>query len=77
MNKSYYVISVATVYLVLYTLLAILDNTEWVVILMFSLSPIVVIYMVYKVLRDEFTQDKKFSEGYWYGDLDRVAQPEK
>lgn len=70
MEKIKWPILLATVYLVVYTATAQLDAAIRWTILLFSLSPIPVIWMVWRVLRDgtpsNFTFTERFYEDYHY-----------
>jgi len=63
-------IFVATLYLLIYMISAELDTTTRFTLFLFSLSPIPVIWMVYKVLRDgqpsPYTFKERFYEDYAY-----------
>lgn len=63
-------IFIATLYLVLYVIIAELDATTRITLMLFSLSPIPVLWMVYKVLRDgepsTYTFTERFYEDYAY-----------
>jgi hypothetical protein len=70
---SRYSVLIATVYLLVYTFLPFSPLSKGLFILMFSLSPLVVIYMVYNVLKfgkspsqtfdDQFYTDADFKPG--------------
>jgi hypothetical protein len=59
----------ATVYLFVYSYLAFTETWVWLVIWMFVLSPMVVIWMVYKVLKNGIPSTRTFDE-YFYDDVD-------
>lgn len=69
MNKSVIAAIVATLYLVFYTLIphAFIDLLP-LFFLLFALSPLLVLWLVYTVLTDKNESTKTFSEGYWYAD---------
>lgn len=72
MNKSVIAAIAATLYLVFYTLIphTLIDLLP-LFYLMFALSPLLVLWLVYTVLTDKNDNPKTFSDGYWYADQDR------
>lgn len=61
---------ITTLYLIIYVVSAELDTTTRFTLFLFSLSPVPVIWMVYKVLRDgqpsPYTFSERFYEDYAY-----------
>lgn len=78
MEKIRIPLLVATFYLLVYTLFAALPIHLAIPLALFSLSPLVVIWMVYRVLKDgeasELTFDEAFYEDHAYR---RVPQKEQ
>lgn len=73
MKDVYNIITFATAYLVLYVTGAQLGVLPaWVLVLLFLGSPVLVIYMVIRILKDDYSPDGTFDEGYWYEDKDRI-----
>jgi hypothetical protein len=62
-------ISFVTIFLVVYTILAYTSGYGSAVMLMFVLSPFLVIWMVYRVLRDGKPSGRAFND-YFYDDVD-------
>jgi hypothetical protein len=66
-NKELFPVYVATAYLFLYTLLAVLNIQVPLVFLLFSFSPIIVIWMVYKVLTADVGPIRELEENEHWG----------
>jgi hypothetical protein len=70
MKKTTAVISFATLYLVIFQLAPFIRMSDKIIIAMFILSPFIVVYMVYTVLKDgkpsQNTFDEKFYEDHDY-----------
>ena len=69
-------VSFVTLYLVIYALLATFTSFERGVMLMFLLSPILVLWMVYTVLKYGKPSNKRFDE-HFYEDYDCKKIPDK
>jgi ABC-type sulfate transport system permease subunit len=61
-------IGIATTYLIIYTLLCATDTAIPLIMLMFSLSPLVVIGMVYAVIRHGKPSNHTFEERFYEDD---------
>jgi len=70
-DKSIPVVLAVTFYLICYILLLLSDETFHIAILLFALSPIVIIWMVFTVLKQEYKGTKTFKE-YFYEDVDEA-----
>jgi Flp pilus assembly protein TadB len=68
MKGSWFPIVLVTAFLLVYVLLA-YYSLEYIVAAMFILSPFLVIWMVYRVLRNGKPSGRTFSE-YFYDDVD-------
>jgi len=68
-DKSIPIILAATFYLVCYVFFLASNATLHIAVLMFSLSPLVIIWMVVNVLKQENKNRKTFDE-YFYEDVD-------
>jgi membrane protein implicated in regulation of membrane protease activity len=70
MEKIKTPILLATLYLLIYTLVSFIPGLPALAVLLFSLSPIVVIWMVYRVLKDgepsQYTFEEVFYEDHPY-----------
>jgi hypothetical protein len=64
----------ATAYLFVYSYLAFANMLEWLVMWMFCLSPVVVLWLVYKVLTKGKASSRTF-EQYFYEDRDLKPLP--
>lgn len=58
-------IAFATIYLIIFTLLAQKESSLQILFLMFSLSPLIVIWMVYVVLKYGKPSGKELNEKEW------------
>lgn len=76
MRSVWFPISFASFYLVVYTILAYLSVLRDVVVIMFVLSPFLVVWMVYRVLKDGKPSERSFSE-YFYDDIDYKRIPDE
>lgn len=76
MQKIKFPLFVTTLYLVIFTILSLLNISIYVMITLFVLSQILVIWMVIRVLKDGQPSDKEFSEGHWYEDSNYRARVE-
>ncbi|SDH16080.1 hypothetical protein [Chitinophaga filiformis] len=70
-NSTFSVITV-TVYLLLYCILLQIEYTQWLAVYMFLLSPVLVIWMVYTVLKYGVYKGRKLAEDEEYGYQDRL-----
>lgn len=71
MDKIKFPVITASLFLLVYTMGSVMGMPYPLVAGMFSISPIVVIWMVYRVLKDADPSQKTFSN-YWYEDNDIV-----
>ncbi|TAF68117.1 MAG: hypothetical protein EAZ55_00785 [Cytophagales bacterium] len=46
-------------------------------LLMFSLSPIVLVWLAVRILKDGEASTKTFSDGFWYDDMPRQTEAQK
>jgi hypothetical protein len=76
MKSVWFPISFVSCYLVLYTLMAYLSVFRDVVIMMFVLSPFLVIWMVYRVLKDGKPSGRTFAE-HFYDDAEFKRIPDE
>jgi len=70
-NSTFSVITV-TVYLLLYCILLQIEYTQWLAVYMFLLSPVLVIWMVYTVLKYGVYKGRELAEDEEYGYQDRL-----
>ena len=69
MKKINWIILVTTAYVIIYTILASFSFVpEQLIIGMFAFSPLLVIYMAYKILKDGEIPEGTWEEGFWYED---------
>ena len=61
-----------TLFLFLYALMPTIDVSYDIMYLFFMIGNGLVIYMVYVVLKYGIASRKKFDEGHWYDDLEKV-----
>jgi len=70
MKRPAVIIFLATLYLLFFHASPILDVPNWAIIALFILSPIVVIYMVYVILKygkpSKYTFEERFNEDHGY-----------
>jgi len=65
-------IFVTTLYLFVYTLTPHLNLSSQVTVTMFLFSPFLMAWMVLSILIKGEPSTKKFSDGHWYEDVDKV-----
>ncbi|WP_299452630.1 hypothetical protein [uncultured Microscilla sp.] len=65
-------IIVTTVYLLIYTFTPHLSISAKVIIALFVFSPFLMIWMVLSILIKGEPSKKKFSDGHWYEDVNKV-----
>lgn len=65
-------IIVTSLYLLIYTLTPHLQVSYKIIITMFLFSPFLMIWMVLNILIKGEPSQKKFSDGHWYEDVDKV-----
>jgi hypothetical protein len=68
-DKSIPIVLAASFYLLCYILLLSSDATVHIAVLMFSLSPLVIVWMVISVLKQE-NKNKKTFDNFFYEDVD-------
>ncbi|SHN36941.1 hypothetical protein [Chitinophaga sp. CF418] len=69
-NSTFSVIAV-TAYLLSYCILLQIEQTQWLAVRMFLISPLLVIWMVYTVLKYGVYTGRELAEGEEYGYQDR------
>ena len=69
MKGSWFPITIASLYLLLYVILLCSGFGLRYALLMFSLSPLIIIWMVVRILKSPATSSKTFDE-YFYEDID-------
>lgn len=74
MSKELFPVFVATLYLLVYTLLAVFNIQIPLVFLLFSFSPVIVIWMVYKVLTADVGPIRELEENEHWGYQDRPKE---
>jgi hypothetical protein len=73
MEKINNIILFTTCYLVFYIVGAELDVLpDLFILLLFIGSPIVVLYMAFKILKDGQVPEGSFDDGFWYEDRPRI-----
>lgn len=77
MKRHLFAVLISTIYLLIFTFLTQMGNDSLVslIFLMFVFSPVVVVWMVMRILKDERPAQRTFDE-YWYcdSDLKRTAE---
>ncbi|MEL7001821.1 MAG: hypothetical protein AAFN93_03700 [Bacteroidota bacterium] len=71
MKPVKHIVIAVTVYLFLYTLSPVLDLAYALMFLLFIIGNILLFYMVYAVLKHGEAPKEKWSDGYWYSDVDK------
>lgn len=66
-------ITVATIYLVVYLLALNLTGMSDLTFILFSFSPLPVILMVYKILKDDYKESKTF-DSHFYADREDIER---
>lgn len=73
MENVFNIIAFATSYLVLYVVGAQLGVLpSWLLFLLFLGSPLLLIYMMIRILRDDYSPEGSFEDWYWYEDKERI-----
>ena len=77
MKRPAVIIFLATLYLLFFHASPILDAPNWVIIALFILSPFVVIYMAYVILKygkpSQHTFEERFYDDYDYKRIDETS----
>jgi uncharacterized membrane protein YqjE len=69
MQKIKWPIAIVTIYLIIYQSAALLGFPDNTIAVMYVVSPLLVLWMVYKILKDGTPSDRTFDE-YFYDDYD-------
>lgn len=75
MDRDIFIVLLVTVFVLFYSLMPELNYSYDAIFLAFMVSQVAIVYMVYSVLKFGKDPGKKFSEGYWYADREKVAEP--
>lgn len=65
------IVILVTSYLFLYTLSPVLNLAYALMFLLFVIGNFLLLYMVYSVLKHGEAPKQKWSDGYWYSDVDK------
>lgn len=77
MSRSNFAITLTSLALLVAALAAQIPHIGYITVLLVSVSPVLVIWMVYSVLRDPSPQSgKRFSDGHFYEDSSIKGIPE-
>lgn len=60
-----------TVYLMIYSVLPVMNVAYAIMFLFFVIGNVLLLYMVYDVLKNGEDPKKKFSDGHWYSDVNK------
>ncbi|WP_332732181.1 hypothetical protein [Flavihumibacter sp.] len=73
MNRSIIVAIIATLYLLVYVILYVLGAGSGLVTILFTLSPLVVLWLVFTVLKDDSVPVRELEDGeeWGYGDREK------
>ena len=74
MKSIQFPVFLATGIIYLYTVLLMISPSYIILILFFSLTPLLIWWMVVRILKDGVASEKKFSDGYLYEDMDSFDQ---
>ncbi len=74
MNRSVIVAIIATLYLLVYVILYVLGAGSGLVTILFTLSPLVVLWLVFTVLKDDSVPVRELEEGEEWGYADRQKE---
>ena len=58
-------VGLVTVFLLVYTMLSTITGTDWFIFVMYLLSPVLVIWMVYRVLKAQVQVEETFDEQFY------------
>lgn len=73
MKSSSLAAALATAYLLIYTILHALGAGSGLILFLFSLSPVVVLWMMFNILTDTSRDYRELEEGEEWGYADRVS----
>ncbi|MCC5922261.1 MAG: hypothetical protein JJT77_00630 [Crocinitomicaceae bacterium] len=74
MDKIKFAIIISFVYLGFYILTAASTLFPvWLPILLFSASPVLMLYVVFTILTNGTPSERKFDEGHWYEDREKIS----
>jgi hypothetical protein len=71
MRKAYLAIGITTFYLMVYAMMPSLGAAYDLMFAVFVGGNILVLYMVYAILKHMQEPKEKWSEGYWYSDVNK------
>ena len=71
MKKAHLTIGITTFYLMVYAMMPSLGVTHDIMFAVFVGGNILLVYMVYAILKYMDEPKEKWSEGYWYSDVDK------
>lgn len=74
MNRSVIVAIIATLYLLVYVILYVLGAGLALVTILFTLSPLVVLWLVFTVLKDDSVPVRELEDGEEWGYADREKE---
>ncbi|KIC90585.1 hypothetical protein [Flavihumibacter sp. ZG627] len=74
MNRSVIVAIIATLYLLVYIILYVLGAGSGLVTILFTLSPLVVLWLVFTVLKDDSVPVRELEDGEEWGYADRQKE---
>ncbi|MCG7857609.1 hypothetical protein MD537_11540 [Flavihumibacter sediminis] len=74
MNRSIIVAIIATLYLLVYVILYVLGAGSGLVTILFTLSPLVVLWLVFTVLKDDSVPVRELEDGEEWGYADREKE---
>lgn len=79
MNRSSTAVGVTTFALFVATLASGIPGVEPVTVILVTVSPLLILWMVFAVLRDKPLSDKRFSDGHFYEDstIRGIPEPEE
>jgi uncharacterized membrane protein YqjE len=65
MAKDMKAVGLVTFFLVVYTVISTIPGTDWFVFVMYLMSPVLVIWMVYRVLKAQVQVEETFDEKFY------------
>lgn len=74
MNRSIIVAIIATLYLLVYVILYVLGAGSGLVTILFTFSPLVVLWLVFTVLKDDSVPVRELEDGEEWGYADREKE---
>ena len=74
MKPIRFIIWLTTAYLMFYAITPYIESIPYrITVILWIFSHVLIVYMVLRVLRKGIPSGRKFNDGYWYDDKDKIT----